>query len=88
MIIAKYDLKTSASFEILSLFELAVTYPEVFGQTGTHIEEIFIMSASRYSKNALLALSVLRFFCKIFSKLLKLTLRKTLFRGLFLKIYI
>ena len=30
MIIAKYDIKLSASFEILSLIDIAVTYPEVF----------------------------------------------------------
>ena len=67
------------------------------GQTSTHIkptkappwlalsQEIFKICTFRYSKNALLALSVFRFPCKTFSKLLNLTLRKTLFCGWFLK---
>ena len=47
-----------------------------------------IIGTSRYSKNTLLALSVLKFLCKIFSKLLKLALWKTLFCGWFLKNHI
>ena len=41
--------------------------------------------ASRYTKNVLPGCLFLDFFCKTFSKLLKLTLRKTLYSKWFLK---
>ena len=65
-----------------------------FGQTGIYIEPTkapsYFYKFSKFVspdtlKMHLLALSFLRVFCKIFSKLLNLTLRKTLFRGSFKK---
>ena len=58
------------------------------GQTGAYIESrlapsgnIFKSCASRCSKKHSLALIVLRFPCKTFSKLLKFTLRNALLGG-------
>ena len=58
-----------------------------FEQTSTHIEHMkFSKFVPSYTLNLhFLALSVLRFLFKTFSKLLRLTLWKTLFRWWFLK---
>ena len=61
-----------------------------FGKTGTHIEPTRVEKFSKFVhpdtlKMHSLTLSVIIFLCKTFSKLLKLTLLKTLFRKDFLK---
>ena len=55
-----------------------------FGQTDTE-ENLSKFVPWRYSKNATLPQFVLIFLCKTLSKLLKLSLQKTLFHGWFLK---
>ena len=90
----EYRLLASSFFHIICVHRVVLGRPVHTLNTGRHHHGWH--RADKFSKfvppdtlkKHSLAHSVLRILCKRFSKLLKLTLQKTLFRGWFIKIHV